>query len=201
MARIETAPLAAQTRWAAGSWSTRLFNATDEAGLPDSIATQLAEVFATEINFHRDLRRGDTFSVVYETLTADGEPITWNESAGRVLAAEFVNKGESHSAIWFESTQARSAWRLFRPERPQQAALFPGQPDGVLAGDLRLRDALSSDPAETGASTRASTTAHRAARRFASSAMASWSSPAGRTGTAMWWWSSTLVIAARCMRT
>ena len=50
--------------------------------------------------------RGDSFSVVYEALTADGESITWNESAGRVLAAEFVNKGKVHSAIWYESSDA-----------------------------------------------------------------------------------------------
>ena len=37
--------------------------------LPDSIATQLAEVFSAEIDFRRDLRVGDRFSVVYETAT------------------------------------------------------------------------------------------------------------------------------------
>ena len=80
-ARIEIAPLTAMSKMGSGTVVNSLFNATDDAGLPDTIATQLAEVFATEINFHRDLRRGDTFSVVYETLTADGEPITWNGGA------------------------------------------------------------------------------------------------------------------------
>lgn len=101
-ARLETAPLAARTRMASGTVRNTLFNATDEANLPDSVASQLAEVFSTEINFHRGLRRGDTFSVLYETLTADGEAITWKDGAGRILAAEFVNKGKSHSAIWYE---------------------------------------------------------------------------------------------------
>ena len=63
--------------------------------MPDAMATQLAEVFATDIDFHRELRKGDTFSVVYEALTADGEPITWNAAVGRVLAAEFVNDGKT----------------------------------------------------------------------------------------------------------
>lgn len=99
---IETAALAAMSKMGSGVVVNSLFNATDAAGIPDAVASQLAEVFATEINFLRDLRRGDTFSVIYEALTADGEPIAWNESAGRVLAAEFVNKGTSHSAIWFE---------------------------------------------------------------------------------------------------
>jgi murein DD-endopeptidase MepM/ murein hydrolase activator NlpD len=127
-ARIETVPLAATSKMGSGVVVNSLFNATDEAGLPDTIATQLAEVFATEINFHRDLRRGDTFSVVYESLTADGEPITWNESAGRVLAAEFVNQGESHSAIWFESTQAGQRGAYFDPSGRSRQRSFLASP-------------------------------------------------------------------------
>lgn len=127
-ARIETAPLAAMSKMGSGTVVNSLFNATDDAGLPDTIATQLAEVFATEINFHRDLRRGDTFSVVYETLTADGEPITWNESAGRVLAAEFVNRGESHSAIWFESTQPGQRGAYFNPSGKSKQRSFLASP-------------------------------------------------------------------------
>ena len=78
-----------------GTIRSSLFAATDEAGIPDAVATQMAEVFSTDIDFHRELRKGDTFSVVYETLTADGEPITWGTSTGKVLAAEFVNNGRT----------------------------------------------------------------------------------------------------------
>ena len=42
-----------------------LFGATDAAGLSDSIATQIADIFSTDIDFHRDMRKGDRFSVVY----------------------------------------------------------------------------------------------------------------------------------------
>jgi murein DD-endopeptidase MepM/ murein hydrolase activator NlpD len=44
------------------------------------------------------LRKGDRFSVVYETLEADGEPLR----SGRVLSAEFVNNGKTHQALWFQ---------------------------------------------------------------------------------------------------
>jgi murein DD-endopeptidase MepM/ murein hydrolase activator NlpD len=124
-ASLETAALAAQTRMGSGTIRDSLFNATDDAGIPDAVATQLAEVFATDINFHRDLRRGDTFSVVYEALTADGEPITWNESAGRVLAAEFVNNGKVSSAIWYESAEPghRGAYFDFSGRSKQRSFL------------------------------------------------------------------------------
>ena len=95
--------LQTQTRLASGSIRSSLFAATDEARIPDPVATQLAEIFSGDIDFHRELRKGDTFSIVYETLTADGEPVPWNQGAGRVLAAEFINAGRTHQAIWFES--------------------------------------------------------------------------------------------------
>jgi len=110
-ASVTTAPLAAQVRMGSGTIRSSLFAATDEARLPDPIATQLAEVFSTDVDFHRQLRKGDTFSVVYEALTADGEPITWGPSnAGRVLAAEFVNNGRAYSAVWFKDAQNKGAY-------------------------------------------------------------------------------------------
>ena len=49
-----------------------LFGATDAADVPDRIASAMAEAFSGEIDFHRDLRRGDQFSVVYEAFYVDG---------------------------------------------------------------------------------------------------------------------------------
>jgi len=110
LARIETAAMAAQVRLGSGSIRTTLFAATDEARLPDAVAAQIAEIFAADVDFHRELRRGDTFSVVYESLTADGEPVSWNEGVGRVLAAEFVNAGKAHHAVWFNASNDRGSY-------------------------------------------------------------------------------------------
>ncbi len=96
--KLETLPLAASSRLAGGVIASSLFAATDEARIPDSIAIQLAEIFSGDIDFHRALRRGDHFSVVYETLEGDGEPLR----AGRVLSAEFVNAGKAYQAMWFQ---------------------------------------------------------------------------------------------------
>lgn len=108
--QIDTARLQVQTRVGSGTITQTLFAATDEAGLPDTVASQLAEMFGTEIDFRRELRRGDTFSVVYEALTADGEAITWNDGAGRVLAAKFVTGGRSLSAAWYADPEGKGAY-------------------------------------------------------------------------------------------
>ena len=62
-----------------------LFAATDEANIPDAIASQMADMFSGDVDFHRELKKGDRFSVVYESMTADGEPIT---DLGRHAGAE-----------------------------------------------------------------------------------------------------------------
>ena len=109
--RVETAPMTVSTRMASGVIQSSLFAATDDANIPDSVANQLAGIFAGDIDFHRALRKGDRFSVVYESLEADGETLR----AGRVLSAEFVNNGKTHQAIWFKEPQAPEGG-YFSPE-------------------------------------------------------------------------------------
>lgn len=105
---LETVELQSRVQFGSGTIRSSLFAATDEAQMPDAIASQMAEIFSGDIDFHRELKRGDSFSVVYESLTADGEPINWNQAAGRVLAAEFVNNGRVHQAVWFKDAQRGS---------------------------------------------------------------------------------------------
>lgn len=100
--KLETLPMTASSRLAGGTINTSLFAATDDARIPDTVAVQLAEIFAGDIDFHRALRKGDRFAVTYETLEGDGEPMR----AGRVLSAEFVNAGKSFQAMWFQEPVA-----------------------------------------------------------------------------------------------
>ena len=95
--RLETAPYTVSTRVASGYIKTSLFAATDEANIPDAVASQIAGIFSGDIDFHRSLRKGDRFSVYYETLEADGEAL----KTGKVLNAEFVNNGKTFQALWF----------------------------------------------------------------------------------------------------
>lgn len=104
--RRELAALEQQLRLGSGTVRNSLFAAADDANLPDAVASQIAEIFSADIDFRSELRRGDTFTVVYEAPTADGEPIRWNHGTGRVLAAEFVNNGTVHTAVWFEDRAA-----------------------------------------------------------------------------------------------
>jgi murein DD-endopeptidase MepM/ murein hydrolase activator NlpD len=77
-----------------------LYGATDSAGIPDKIANQMAETFSTSLDFREDLRRGDTFSVIYTVDYRNGEPV----AAGKLLAAEFVNAGKPYRAVLYQES-------------------------------------------------------------------------------------------------
>ncbi len=104
--RIESAPLTASARLASGAIRTSLFAAADEARIPEAVATQLADIFSADIDFHRALRRDDRFNIVYEALEADGEPLR----TGRILSAEFVNAGKTYQAMWFQEPGQKGAY-------------------------------------------------------------------------------------------
>jgi murein DD-endopeptidase MepM/ murein hydrolase activator NlpD len=93
----EKAALETRVTMKSSTIRSSLFAATDAAGIPDSIAMQLADVFAGDVDFYRDLRKGDRFTVVYELHTLAGRPVR----AGKLLAAEFVNQGKSIRAVNF----------------------------------------------------------------------------------------------------
>jgi len=83
-----------------------LFGATDAAGIPDGVATGLADIFGGDIDFHRDIRKGDRFSVIYETVNHLGRMVR----TGRILAAEFINDGRTYRAVWFEGEDGKGGY-------------------------------------------------------------------------------------------
>lgn len=87
-----------------------LFGATDAADVPDRIASEMAEALSGDIDFHKDLRKGDHFSVVYEAFYLDGQLV----KTGRLLATEFVNQGKAYQALYFKDAQGHEGY--FTPD-------------------------------------------------------------------------------------
>lgn len=103
---VHKAQSAAQTTMVemrSGTITHSLFGATEAAGLPDSVASQLATIFGTWIDFRNDLRKGDRFNVVYEAIYEEGTPVR----AGRILAAEFINQGERYAVVRYKGPSGR----------------------------------------------------------------------------------------------
>ncbi|MDT8440716.1 MAG: peptidoglycan DD-metalloendopeptidase family protein [Desulfuromonadales bacterium] len=81
-----------------GVIESSLFAAVAEIGESDTLAMNLADIFAWDIDFILDIRSGDSFQALVEKRFRDGEPAGY----GRLLAARFVNRGDSFEAILFQ---------------------------------------------------------------------------------------------------
>lgn len=106
----EVPAMEARVAHTSGEITSSLFAATDAAGLHENIAIQLADIFSSDIDFHRDLRKGDRFSVIYQANYSDGEFV----GVGRVLAAEFINQGRVYRAVYFQDDEGRGGF--YTPE-------------------------------------------------------------------------------------
>ena len=104
--RILNAQIEKRTVMRTGEISSTLFAATDAAGLSDAAASQLADIFSGDIDFHRDLRKGDKFSVIYEVNYSNGEAV----STGNILAAEFINQGHQYRALYYEMSKNNGSY-------------------------------------------------------------------------------------------
>jgi murein DD-endopeptidase MepM/ murein hydrolase activator NlpD len=93
-------PLETETVGKRARIESSLFAAGQKAGMNSrTIMTLANQIFGWDIDFALDIREGDEFGVLYEQKFQDGGYVT----DGRVLAAEFVNQGKTHRAVWFES--------------------------------------------------------------------------------------------------
>ena len=114
-----TAPLERHIEMRTGTIASSLFAATDAAQIPDSVASQLVDMFSTNIDFRSDLRRGDHFQIEYETFWQNGQLI----STGRVLAGEFNNAGHTYQAVWFDEGAGEGSYYGFDGKSMKKAFL------------------------------------------------------------------------------
>jgi murein DD-endopeptidase MepM/ murein hydrolase activator NlpD len=87
-----------------------LFVSSQRAGLNDALTMRLAHIFQWDIDFVLDIRKGDEFYVLYEELYLGEEFI----GPGEILAAEFINQGDSYQALLYTDENGESGY--YSPE-------------------------------------------------------------------------------------
>ncbi|NOQ64333.1 MAG: peptidoglycan DD-metalloendopeptidase family protein [Methyloprofundus sp.] len=106
-------------RTATGSIQSSLFIDGKKAGLTDSTIMQFANIFAWDIDMAMSLRVGDKFAAIYEELYIDNIKV----GTGKILAAEFVNRGKSFKAVRFENPEGKSSYYTEKGNSMQKAFL------------------------------------------------------------------------------
>ena len=104
---------------ASGEIDSSLFLAAQESGISQNIIMELAGIFGWDIDFALDIRKGDSFSVLYEELYRNGEKI----SDGNILAAEFINDGKTYRAVRYTNPQTNKS-EFYTPEGKSMRKAF-----------------------------------------------------------------------------
>lgn len=95
-----------ETTFVSGAITSNLFNAVNDAGETPGFAITLADIFAWDVDFVRDIREGDRFKAIVEKRFRNGKPAGY----GRIQAAEFINQGHRYSAFYFEGKDGHGAY-------------------------------------------------------------------------------------------
>ena len=85
------------TSYSYGTIVNSFYKDAKEVGIPDSIIMDFAYIFGWDIDFIFDVRKGDSFFVIFETDYSEGEKV----SSGDIIFAEFTNKNERFKAQRF----------------------------------------------------------------------------------------------------
>jgi murein DD-endopeptidase MepM/ murein hydrolase activator NlpD len=86
-----------------GAVTSSLFGAVEQAGGEPELAVALASVFQWDIDFLRDVRKGDHFVAVVDRRSVDGSFYQY----GTLYAARFVNDGRTLDAIAYPDDEGR----------------------------------------------------------------------------------------------
>ena len=100
---IITVELEIRVEQAQGIINESLFLAAQAAGLPSKIIMQLIDIYGWDIDFRLDIRKGDSFKVIYEEKYRNQDKV----AVGPVLAAEFINQDRKIRTARYERENGR----------------------------------------------------------------------------------------------
>lgn len=113
-----------QQKFTAGTIQDSLFLAGEEAGLSNKKIMELASIFGWDVDFALDIRRGDSFNLIYEEKYLDGKHI----GEGPIIAAQFINRGTKYTALRYTDSEGDSNY--FTPEGYSMRKAFLRSPVG-----------------------------------------------------------------------
>lgn len=109
-----------------GTIEHSLFAAAEQAKLKQSTIMELADIFEWELDFSRDIRKGDQFSIVFDRLYREGRYI----GDGDILAAEFIRGGRNYRAVRFTTDDGRT--KYYSPDGRSKQRTFLRHPVDVV---------------------------------------------------------------------
>jgi murein DD-endopeptidase MepM/ murein hydrolase activator NlpD len=106
-------------RFAQGIIENSLFLDGEKAGLPSNTIMEMAALFGWDVDFALDIRKGDSFRVIYEEKLLDGKVI----GAGDIVAAEFTNQGDTFTSLRYTDSKGNTSYYTPKGESMRKAFL------------------------------------------------------------------------------
>ena len=97
-------PFDVELKTVSGSVENSLFEDGMKAGVQPALLTQLAEIFTWDLDIEKDIRKGDSFKILYEQRVRKGQD---TKPGLRILAAELISAGQKLNAIYFEKQKGQ----------------------------------------------------------------------------------------------
>lgn len=95
---------------AAGVISSTFYEAGVAQHLPQKVILDATRLFASKVNFKRDLKPGDNFKVIYESSYVQNKAI----STGNILAMQILNDGKTYTLV--RHTDSHGLSRYYTPD-------------------------------------------------------------------------------------
>jgi murein DD-endopeptidase MepM/ murein hydrolase activator NlpD len=101
-----TYPVEHRLKGISGTIELSLYASLQAMGAPLTLAPKLNDILGWDIDFNRDLRKGDTFNIIHEEVWKDGQVVR----TGAILAVQIVNRGKVCQAFRFTAEGDRPGY-------------------------------------------------------------------------------------------
>lgn len=105
-ASIQKIPLQVELKTVAQTIERSLYEDGVQAGLSAQKIMELTDIFSWDIDFFVDLRKGDSFTILFEEKVSNGEKVV----EGKILAAAIENSGTVHRAFYYEVVRGKGGY-------------------------------------------------------------------------------------------
>tara|TARA_Y100001934_G_scaffold261665_1_gene335297 strand:+ start:1823 stop:3436 length:1614 start_codon:yes stop_codon:yes gene_type:complete len=119
VARLTEREFETQEREVTVKITDSLYQSALRAGLPESVIYRVTEIFQWELDFSRDVKRGDEFTVIFEERSLDDKKV----GNGPILAVRFENDGVLREAIRYVNSDGSAAYYTPKGKSLQRAFL------------------------------------------------------------------------------
>ncbi len=96
-------PVERRLKAISGTINNSLYASLQKLDAPLALAPKMNDILGWDLDFNRDLRKGDTFSILYDEVYKEGKRVR----TGSVLSVEIINRGKARQAFQFTSADGR----------------------------------------------------------------------------------------------